>query len=560
MAAPGRGFLVLASWGDGPFPAPFENHSRPGPGMAPRFCAVPSPAAAPLAVAHLSEPDLELIGALRLDAGDELAAALGFARRPSDAELVASAYRRWGDRLLEHLAGDYGFALWDRRAGRLVAGRDPLGRRALYVRGIGATLALASSLSELRELSPRIDTVDENSLCDFLRCEGIVDPARTAFVGIDAIAPGRLLLADDSGLRTVAGRELRLDRLSHRDPEAAIEDLRERLGRALRDRVDPLRGAALSLSGGVDSTLLAALGHRAELPLEAITLLQDQLAEDLELPWAKRVCAHLGLPHHEVSSRPHTPWHTPRPDLWALPEPSGDPFLSLQEETFRRVAALGLDVLLSGEGGDDALYHPPRDAFAWVARHPLHAAREIARERRRSGLPRLGLRSHLRELLTVRRSRSGDVPAAGARGPRAGALANLQHPRWRSYLRSIDPFDAPIGVDLRLPYLDERVLGLLLALPPLPLARRKRILREAGRGLLPDAVVDRPKTFFPGDPVAARLVAGSPLPALDRPEHPLLRRWLPAGRPDPDAWTGLPWPPWDEIRGICLDFWLRACV
>jgi len=183
-------------------------------------------------------------------------------------ELIEAAYRAWGTALVEHLVGDYAFAIWDRKLRRLLAARDPLGMRPLYWTRLGDRVAVASSSRALADLTGRSGELNLASLG--AQVAGLIwsNGTDTAFRGVDPV-PAANRLAWERG-RVRVERFWSPPSAPDAHPVGAAEaahELRALLGTVVRERM----GAGVTsvwMSGGWDSTAVFAAGQHALPPSE----------------------------------------------------------------------------------------------------------------------------------------------------------------------------------------------------------------------------------------------------------------------------------------------------
>jgi asparagine synthase (glutamine-hydrolysing) len=206
-----------------------------------------------------------LVADVRLDNRDELINLLQIARADapsrSDAAILLAAVERWDESCLNHLIGDYAFALWDTALRRLLLARDPLGQRPLhYHRGI-EFFAFASMPKGLHALPEVPYGPDEQRVAENL----VLMPdkgTRTYFIGIERIEPGHVAAVTANGL--TARRHWQPDRrrITFRRAEDYSEALRDLLDQAVRCRLRGVQTVAAELSGGLDSSAVAATAAR----------------------------------------------------------------------------------------------------------------------------------------------------------------------------------------------------------------------------------------------------------------------------------------------------------
>ncbi|HYJ80997.1 MAG TPA: asparagine synthase-related protein, partial [Longimicrobiaceae bacterium] len=248
-----------------------------------------------------------LVGDARIDARDELRRELGIdVSTTSDAELVLHAYRAWGEECLHHLRGDFSFLVWDEPRREAFFATDHFAVRPLFHAALpGGGLAVSNTLAALRGVRGVAPELDELAVADYLLFGFAMEAEGTIFSAVRRLPRahrGRWSAA--GGVRVQpywtlsAQPELRL-----RDGSEYVEAFRELLGSAVRDR---LRGSPVSIemSGGLDSTLLAALAKRE---LEAAGVAAGVRGwcfshaagfADPEPAFAQAAADHLGIPLH----------------------------------------------------------------------------------------------------------------------------------------------------------------------------------------------------------------------------------------------------------------------
>lgn len=473
-------------------------------------------------------------------------------RGTSDTEVLLEAIDAFGvDDALRRTNGMFALAAWDGRERRLVLARDRLGEKPLYFTHQGAVVAFASELRALRAIPGVELSIDPSSVAALLRWSFIPHPY-TIYREVRQLAPGCLLEVGLSGSHpTVTERvwwslaDTIDNSLSRRGTTTTIDEAAEELEPLLYDAVrlrmssDVPLGAFLS--GGIDSSLVAALAARATPSgvLDTFTVSMPDIGFD-ESAHAAAVARHLGSRHHEVHlSLSEALSEIPRlASTWD--EPFADPSM-LPTSLLCRAARSELTVCLGGDGGDEL--------FAGYNRHAVGAALH----RRTSRLPKL-LRSAAGRAAMLPPPRAidvvGRVVPAGRRPPNLGdkvhkagalllggddawaALAGIwgqddlgapAHspgvPQIRSALGPVErmmlidtaavlPDQMLVKVDrasmssaleVRVPLLDHRLLEWSWRQPIDVLTSGgigKRALRRVAGTVLPDHIVRRPKMGF----------------------------------------------------------------
>jgi len=448
-------------------------------------------------------------------------------RTHGDTEVLLHLYEQHGDAFATRLRGMFAVAIWDAPRQRLVLARDRFGIKPLYYRHVDGELAFAS---ELRAL-PRGD-IDLDALEAFLAFNSIPAPL-TIFRDVRKL-PAAHVLVWESGTITLE-RFARPRPLDVRDDDEAelVEELRARLRDSVRAHLVSDVPVGVLLSGGVDSSLLAALAaEESSEPLRTFSIGFEERTFD-ELEGARLVAERYGRQHRELVVRPDAALLLP-----ALAQAFDEPFAdssALPTYLVSQLAAADVKVALSGEGGDELFggyYTYAADLLAarvggiarlarpLVERLPSSNAKasldyKAKRFVRSAHLPPLE-RHHgwkeifsrdEREEITGRRNGFDPVDLLRARyAETAGApeLARLQDVDLGTYLVDdllvkTDRASMAHSLEARVPYLDTAVTNLALALPTRHKVRglqKKVLLRKAAEPLLPRAIVHGKKRGF----------------------------------------------------------------
>ncbi|MGH3062751.1 MAG: asparagine synthase (glutamine-hydrolyzing) [Gaiellaceae bacterium] len=444
-----------------------------------------------------------------------------------DTEALVHLYEEHGERFAERLRGMFAVAIWDSKRRRLVLARDRFGIKPLYYQDEAGELAFAS---ELRAL-PRGE-VDPDALEAFLAFNSVPAPY-SIFSGTHKLPAGHLLVWQDGEARVQ--RYARPAPAEVRDEDAAelAEELRARLRDSVRAHLIADVPVGVLLSGGVDSSLLAALA--AQESGEAVHTFSIGFEERSfdELDDARSVASMYGTRHEELTLRPDAALLLPR-----LAETFDEPFAdssALPTYLVSELAARHVKVALSGEGGDELFggyYTYAADLLALrvgrfapgvrplVERLPSSSRRasfdyKAKRFVRGAALPPLE-RHHawkeifspdLRAELTDRRNGFDPVDLLRARFDEtegAELLTRLQDVDLGTYLVDdllvkTDRASMAHSLEARVPYLDPVVAGLALSLPTrlkVRGLRKKVLLRKAAAPLLPRRIVYGRKRGF----------------------------------------------------------------
>jgi asparagine synthase (glutamine-hydrolysing) len=457
-----------------------------------------------------------------------------------DTEVLPHLYEERGADFASGLRGMFAVALWDARERRLLLARDPFGIKPLYYRVADRVLSFASELKAL-VLQPGFSgEVDLEALDAYLAFNSVPAPL-SIYRDVRKLPAGHLLEARDGAVRVrrfarpapVAAGDVRRE-----DGGALASELRDRLRDSVRAHLESDVPVGVFLSGGIDSSLLAALAAQ-ESPgaVRTFSIGFEEKSFD-ELSRARMVARRYGTDHHELVLRPDAAALLPEIAA-AFDEPFADSS-ALPTYAVSRLAAGHVKVALSGEGGDelfggyftyvaDVLAARSRIARGaelarpWVERLPS-SSRRVSLDYKAKRFVRAAARPPLERhhgwkeifsadaraaLLEPARRAAGADPLAEWRAryaETAGAepLARLQDVDIGTYLVDdllvkTDRASMAHSLEVRVPFLDPVVAELALALPTgqkvLALAK-KRLLRRAAAGLVPRAIVHGPKRGF----------------------------------------------------------------
>jgi asparagine synthase (glutamine-hydrolysing) len=453
-------------------------------------------------------------------------------RTRSDAEVLPHLYEEHGPELVHELEGMFALAVWDARARRLVLARDRLGEKPLYHAVAGERLLFASEPKALLATRAVDPEPDWSSLGAYL-CQGYVPWPASAFRGIQKLPPGGRLVHDPAGMRLdryweapawCAAPALDLDL-----PSAAAQ-LRAELARAVQAALMSDVPLGLFLSGGLDSTAMAALArpHVAELATFSIGF--DVPGFD-ELDYAGRVARAFGTRHRTLTVTPALLLEGVQALALQLDEPLADPAV-VPTFLLSRLAREDVKVVLVGEGGDELLAGYPTYLAAGLAaryrRLPAAVRRGLAAATRSVGasagnttlryLARRFVEEAQAPPATRHRAWTGCMsggrlaallasgsplavppePAACVARTEVDALLALDLEGYLpdDLLAKIDRAGMAASLEGRAPFVNHHVVEFACRLPialKLRGLETKRVLRRAMAGLVPRAIVRRTK-------------------------------------------------------------------
>ena len=399
--------------------------------------------------------DVWLAADARVDNRAELTQLLnGNVQHPlhTDADLLLAAYERWGADLVDHVVGDFAFAIWDREQEKLLLARDPIGVRPLFLAQTPHGVVAASTLPAILAGVDAEPGIDETYVAGFLH--GLPPHDRTIWSGVQRLEPGHRCRIDRDGVVTDRYWSPSLEPLDQ-SLETTVEQIRTVFDEAVRCRLRTRDGIASDLSGGLDSSTVTATAVRLAAEVQPISLVYRVDLDAFELPHIEAVAGHLGLETNLVEAD-ELATLDPIDDIRTHREPLFSIDATDTAARFDRVSTLGCSVVLAGVGGDELLdiSMPLRlgvrgHVARWATSHPngLLARAVLARRGRRARRDRPWLRV--------------PSPSWPALEPRPDQLAPWNPPAYEL----TDRLAAERGVEVRYPFLDRRLIELGLRIP-----------------------------------------------------------------------------------------------
>ncbi len=537
-----------------------------------------------------SESGSWIVADARVDARAELISELnaGSPNRPlfslatPDAELILGAYEKWGESCLEHLLGDFSFAIWDAREKCLFCARDHFGIKPFHYARIGNALIFSNTLEVLR-LYPGISSrLNDLVIGDFLLFGANVWTGLSAFEDIRKLPPAHWLSAGGNALRVQRYWSFPIEeplRLRHSE---YLEQFRYLLGQAVADRLRT-SCVTVSMSGGLDSPTVAAIAAsqlRGNGSLHAITSVIDRLIPDEERKYSALVANHLQIPIEHKVWDSYPAFSRCDSGEFRFPEPKRYEKAAAESDFYQTASAHG-KVLLTGEGGDIGLEPSLRffrgkriPEFFWqtakyVLTHGKHPALGFHLEWLCwRGLPRFRVqdfpdwtepgfaaRSNLRG-----RWQEMNAESVSAHPDRPMAYSSYSLPSWSNYFEQYDSAFTRVPLEARHPFFDPRVAKYMLRLPTLPWCADKELLRVAMAGQLPAEVLKRPKATLAGDLYIGLLKETDPRHLFIHAPWPGLEKYIDRRKIPPMGGNFVPGDPEVHLRALSLNYWLQSCA
>jgi len=453
--------------------------------------------------------------------------------RDSDTEVLLRAYQHWQGEVVHHLRGMFAFAIWDARNERLFLARDRFGEKPLYLYENGSGLYFASEIKGLLRIPGIKPAVNLEAVWDYLAYRYVPGP-KTLSTGIRKLMPGTVAIWERGKLKeerywTAPDRNPCLLQQPQRDAVATFLSL---LDEAVKLQMVSDVPFGAFLSGGLDSSSIVALmsRHNSKVKTFSVGFREHSYSE---LAYAAEVAAHFGTQHHEIVVQ-YRDIIERLPQLVAyrdapVSEPSDIPIYLLACEASRSVK-----MVLTGEGSDEILGGYPKhfaERFAQgyqllpgYVRHrliePLIHALPYDFRRIKTAVTNLNiedrperyvrwfgaLNRRERDRLSVLRLNGMpvlDAPPFDA-DPRSSALRRILYFDQTSWLPDNllergDRMTMAASVEARVPFLDHELAAFVSSQPDGFRVRglqSKWVLREAGKQLIPECILARPKVGF----------------------------------------------------------------
>ncbi|RLB40161.1 MAG: asparagine synthase (glutamine-hydrolyzing) [Deltaproteobacteria bacterium] len=465
-------------------------------------------------------------------------------RTRTDTEVLLKAHAAWGDDAVERLNGMFAYALWDSKRRRTLLVRDRMGIKPLYFTRLGRTLLFASEVRALLATGLVDRKLDHAALNSYLWNGFVVGP-QTIIEDVELLPAGSMLAVLDSG----EWEPIRYWRQPATDgTHGDTTELRDRLLQSVRMRLVADVPLGVFLSGGIDSSALAALASQvSDQPVQTFNISFDETEFD-ESPYAKQVAKSIGSEHHDIRL---TQQH--------FASQLDDALASIDQPTFdaintyfvsRAVREAGLTVALAGTGGDELFggytsFQELPTAMRWsryasVMPEAWLRAGAAAITRFKTGRPgevrpqtrwgklgdALATRGDLLKMYQVSYGlftqafleqlcateadeveyglpvgRARELEREPSSGGVLGGISQLEQALFlgERLLRDTDAASMAVALEVRVPLLDHTIVEALAMLRETtrfaPLGQ-KRLLRELGLGGVDPSLFDRPKSGF----------------------------------------------------------------
>ncbi len=465
-------------------------------------------------------------------------------RTRCDTETILHAYRQYGTSCVERFRGMFSFAVWDKNNQVLFCGRDRLGIKPFYYFWDGRLFLFASEIKVLLAHPAVSASLEEAALPEYL-ASGYLTGERTLFRKIRKLLPGHWLRLDLKSEHPEPSMVQYWDVPEPGPPESRsdenwIRECRQRLEEAVETRLMSDVPLGMFLSGGVDSSAIAALIKRKTSgPVKTFSVGYRE-AEFSELSYASEVARIIGTEHHEIvlgmndffHALPNLIWHEDEPIAW----PS-----SVSLYFVSKLAAQQVKVVLTGEGADELFAGYARYSWQLLNERAMQSYRIVpppirkwvrgqvasspllsASLRRKLGHTIIGREESLESVFldnfyaafSARQQTDllgsqpsgvyGEYPLYWSRRPQTSSLQRILYADQKTYLVELlmkqDQMSMACSIESRVPFLDHLFVEFAMRVPDRLKIRgntQKYILKKAVEDLIPAEILYRKKMGFP---------------------------------------------------------------
>ncbi len=437
----------------------------------------------------------------------------------SDTEVIIKAYRQWGMDCVTRFEGMFAFAIWDDEQQQLLMARDRMGIKPLYYAPVKGGVRFASNTQALLTADDIDTSIDPVGLHHQLTLHAVIPAPHTILKGIKKLEPGHWLIVDPDGQmykKRFWHLEAKQPESLHGQPapkteqewiDAVHEALRESVHKRLTASDVPV---GVLLSGGLDSSLVVAMLAEAGVKnIKTFSIGFEDAPEEKgnEFEFSDLVVERYQTDHQKylISNEEVLPRLHEAIDAMSEPMVGQDAvaFYLLSEKVSQDVK-----VVMSGQGADEVF-----GGYFWYAKM-AEAGKNIDPNDPQQAVdafaPYYFDRSHQEWLEVINpQYHVKDVTSeyVGERLTEEGADSFLDQVLRFDVttlivddpVKRVDNMTMAWGLEARVPFLDHKLVEVAMAAPDSLKLKNdgKHILKEIGRGIVPDEIIDRPKVAFP---------------------------------------------------------------
>lgn len=426
----------------------------------------------------------------------------------SDTEVILKGYHAWGMDLIPRLEGMFAFAIWESKSGKMVLARDKIGIKPLYYSLSRQSFKFASTLPAILEFSDINTNINHEALYYYFMFHMVPEP-HTLINGVKKLQPGSIMeIFPDGNIEEHSYWKLHFNSSNSRtdlNEHDWIVETENALLQATNRQLMADVPVGILLSGGLDSSLIVALASQAkmsDIKTFSIGFESSKKEQGDEFFYSDIIANHFKTDHYKINISNQKLTESLEKCICSMSEPmlSHDNigFYLLSQEVAKHVK-----VALSGQGADELF-----GGYHWFQDFPSNPA--TAEQSAQLILNKIADRSYVeyQSLINIDYHTKDFAPSC---------LTNLCMQNTSSLpvdnlllyestmalangpLCRVDNMTMSAGLEARVPFLDEKVIDVSSTLPLKYKLEEsgKYILKKIGEKLLPNAVVHRPKGYFP---------------------------------------------------------------
>lgn len=447
----------------------------------------------------------------------------------NDTEAAFYAYKKWGDAFVEHLRGMFAIAIIEKESVKLF--RDPFGKKPLYYAYDKERVIFASELKAILSLKP-------------LRFDRVIIPQYLSYQA--PIAPHTF---DKESRQVEAGSMVRFDTKTAaletkkyffplaaspvvlHDEKTAIQAVKQKLLESVALRMPVELECGALLSGGLDSSLIAAMASRHQ-KIHTFSIGYEGYGQYDERPYAASAAEYIGSMHHEISFGKEDFLQSIDEVIRILDEPLGDPAMLPLYHLMKTIQKEGIKVVLTGDGSDELFlgyktykeyldleqanslkyknwllnyfksHYSENKEWEWYKRifeesTLFRSTAEVFTDLQQNRLLRMNVRDN--DSLKVLAPYQEEFEKSGRTSPADWySFLDLKIQLGEVYLRKLDRMSMAHSIEARSPFLDKEVVGAVFACDPQLRLRQmpKSWIKEIAKEYIPASIIERKKKGF----------------------------------------------------------------
>ncbi|WP_017258234.1 asparagine synthetase B family protein [Pedobacter arcticus] len=457
---------------------------------------------------------IKLIGALKFIFGDEIS------NSTPDSYLVLYAYKQWGERCLDHISGDYAFAIWNEKEDYLFCARDHFGLVPFYYTQLNDKFLFTNFYTSLKDVPNLISELDDDVVKSYLSAGLNNYFDQTIYKDLKKLPPAHQLIYKNGVAHVSRYWDVpnQISPIRYKTTKEYVEHFYQLFEQSINDRTRNSKVAS-SLSGGMDSSAITAVTKKvlnecygANHELKCFNIVYKYLVNEKEGFFGETIAKHLDIPINQYVAEDYLK-KILKPLVSWLPEPIGVPHATPESqilsdvETFSRtyLTGFGGDPLFEyGESAkqklkeqgykvqsykDEILFYRVFGRFSGTSlRHKLIG---LIKSKPKKNFKK-SINNHKYSLFKNVFSFSKKTENLDSLRTYFGMVKN---PFWSSLFEMSYPGFNGYKVKVRQPFFSLDLFLFIIALPP-HLLYKKSLLRMAMTPYLPTAVITRPKTLI----------------------------------------------------------------